>query len=121
MKKPNSVFESRRTYYIEQIVSRLLADADLPACPRHLADELGTTESWIEFWVEEARMDGHLVLENEDGYYLAPTYEDFDQWRKDTIIPRLTRELDKLHAMGKQAKEQFHLEQGEGVLPFLAG
>ena len=57
--------------------------------------------------IVEARLQGHLILENARGYYLASDYDQFDAWRKEYVIARMTALLDMLHAMGRSAKQEF--------------
>ena len=61
----------------------------------------------VKHCIEAARQQGHLILENARGYYLASDYDQFDAWRKEYVIARMTALLDMLHAMGKAAKQKF--------------
>ena len=76
-------------------------------------------EQWpVDYWVDQARLAGHLIIENNQGYLLAPDFDSFNQWRKQYVIPKLVYTLDMLRAMGASAKAQFDREDDpDSVFP----
>ena len=64
----------------------------------------------IETHIEEARLKGHLIVEDEHGYFIASDYHTFAQWRANRVIPVLVNYLDVLNAMGRAARRQFGVD-----------
>ena len=97
-------------------INRLLAElADGPKP----GSAIFTHEQWpVDYWVEQARLAGHLVIENDQGYLIAPDFESFNRWRKQYVIPKLVSTLDMLRAMGASARTQFNREDDpDSVFP----
>lgn len=86
-----------------------------------ISKELGVSPDWVVSWIDRARANGYLILENERGYYVASSYEAFDQWRKEYVIPILTQWIDVLGAMGRSAKARFNRSDAESDFPRLTG
>lgn len=120
--KKNPTFREARAEIIQDLLSHLTTNPDEAKTAALIAHELQDHDAeWVTFWIERARMDGHLVVENERGFYIAPSYEHFDAWRKAYVIPQMTLLLDMLTSMGKEAKQRFNRSIDESVLPFVAG
>lgn len=115
-------YKETRQEIVNDLLSYLSKNPDEAKTSALIGVEMDKPADWVEFWIERARMDGHLVIECERGFYLAPTYEHFDAWRKAYVIPKLAETLDMLTSMGKQAKRQFNREDlPDSILPILTG
>jgi hypothetical protein len=94
---------------IDSLLEKLSTRPDVAKTTALLAVEMHTDVERVLEWIQRARAAGHLIIENNRGYYIAPDYESFCAWRKQVVIPDLVYTLDMLHAMGMAAKRQFNV------------
>jgi biotin operon repressor len=96
--------KTNETWLLLKFLSRDPAEA---APLEQLSAELLCSPTDVEMLIEEARLKGHLIVEDDHGYYIAPDYTAFARWRAERVIPILVGHLDTLRAMGLAARRQF--------------
>jgi|GEM_PF-4823026 len=54
--------------------------------------------------VEVLRDQGHLIVNDWHGYWIATTYEEWQAWLEKYLTPRISRLLGRLQSMSERAK-----------------
>jgi biotin operon repressor len=98
-----------KTNEMQLLLAFLSHDPAEAASLEQLSTELLCSPKDVEKRIETARLAGHLIVENAQGYFIAPDYATFAQWRADRVIPVLVGHLDVLGAMGRAARRQFRV------------
>ena len=80
MKDAKTMYEDIRSAGINRLLAELSDEAKpVSSVFRH--------QQWpAEYWIEQARLDGHLIIETNKGYLIAPDFESFNQWRKQYVL-----------------------------------
>lgn len=118
MKKKNPSSSKR----IKRLLTCLSARSDKSKTPALLSLETEMTEEEVENGITEARLRGHLIVQNATGYFLAQSYAVFNKWRRDYVVVELVYTLDMLRAMGMSAKQKFDREHDpDSIFPIETG
>lgn len=90
---------------LDTLLAALVADPTYAKTPALLAYELHWEPETIQPLVDQARRQGHPILDNERGYYLGTSKEDIVDWQMHYAFPRLADLLEQLGAMNCSARK----------------
>jgi len=64
----------------------------------------------IEAAVDTLRMQGHCIIENEDGLKISGSAQEFEKWRDECFLPRVEHMRDVLHVMTNAVMGHIHMK-----------
>ncbi len=87
--------------HIDELLTVLGKSSDYAKTATLLAYELHWEPGAVEDWVNRARLRGHLILDNERGYYLGATREEVETWQQTRLVPQILSLFNQLLATNR--------------------
>lgn len=86
------------------------SSAAKPATRQDIAAAGQVERSQVGEMLNNLCQQGYLILENENGAWIADSYQEYQEWRDNTLIPAMLVLLQKAQTMGRVAVLRFGQE-----------
>ena len=85
----------------------LLAELNYTMSVGLLAYAIKDAPNTVEALIQELREEGHIILDNDRGYWLSKSRAEYEKWRDVIGLPRAKAYIAALSGMANSAKAQW--------------